>query len=226
MDKYYHVDKLSYQESARRWIRENRARVDSWFENGHVDVVERATEFVSYALPGELTSVTKGEKYRFAIPRTAPAAVGTYNAFSVSKSGLIHTSFQLPWELDIDQLEGSKPALAVVGPVAKDSVQGTFTVSESEALRAVRICALNLLAQLRDAAGGDLARVQLLRLEGFVATEQADEINVPRILDAASLLLKHALGPVQGAHARTALFLHYNPLNVSTMLGAVAELRW
>mgnify|MGYP003720347015 CR=1 len=47
-----------------------------------------------------------------------------------------------------------------------------------------------------------------------------------QILDAASRLIRHALGPVRGNHARTALTLSGNPLNVPTMLGAVAELRW
>lgn len=31
MDKYVHVDKLSYYDAAHRWIRDNQALVDSWF---------------------------------------------------------------------------------------------------------------------------------------------------------------------------------------------------
>lgn len=139
---------------------------------------------------------------------------------------MIVTSLQLPWELGINLPNDNVPILAAVGPVAKESTPGTVTVSEHQALHAARVCALNLLAQLREAAGGDLARIRLLRLEGHVATEQANKVNVPRILDAASLLLNHALGPRQGAHARTALISHANPLNVPVMLGAVAELRW
>lgn len=34
MDKYVHVDQLSYYDAAQRWIQDNQALVDSWFENG------------------------------------------------------------------------------------------------------------------------------------------------------------------------------------------------
>ncbi|KAK4503279.1 hypothetical protein PRZ48_006707 [Zasmidium cellare] len=200
----------------------NRARFDSWFENGHVDIVERARELSRYVLPGEDIV----EPHKLAIPQKNPTPTGAYKAFSVSRSGVVSTSFQLPWKLDVNLAKDSKPTLAAVGSVAKDAIQDSLTISEHEALHAIRIYALNLLAQLRDAADGDLGRIQLLRVDGFVATQQASQINVPRILDAASLLLNHALGPVQGAHARTAVIVHSNPLNVPTMLGATAELRW
>lgn len=229
MDKYVHKHGLSYRNAARRWIRENQDQVDSWFVSGHADIVKRASEASSYTLPKE---VIDSQSRQLAIPTKAPAAAGQYRAFSVSSSKaspIIHTSFQLPWELDVNLSCGAQAQLAYVGPVASVASTSLPTVSEADALQAVRICALNLLAQLRDAARGDLARIQLLRIEGYVATADksgSEAVNVPRILDAASLLLKHALGPVQGSHARTALVLHVNPLNVPTMLGAVAELRW
>lgn len=229
MDKYVHVDKLSYQDAALRWIRENQTRFDSWFESGHVDIVERSSEVQAYLLPKENFALQRV----LSIPNKAPAAAGAYSAFSISSNNLIHTSFQLPWELDHNlPQQNSSPRLAYVGPVRNSSEQPKGqTISEQEAFQSARICALNILAQLRDAAQGDLSRVQLLRLEGYVAVSQEslasqDLVNVPKILDAASLLIKHALGPKQGAHARTALIFSQNPLNVPVMLGAVAELRW
>ena len=41
MDKYVHVDKLCYHDAAKRRIRENQARVDSWFESGPAVIVRR-----------------------------------------------------------------------------------------------------------------------------------------------------------------------------------------
>jgi hypothetical protein len=179
MDKYVHVDKLSYRAAARRWIRENQLRVDSWFEDGHIDAVQRATQLESYSLPKEEAS---NSALHYAIPTKAPTAAGAYSAYSLSSSTprLIHTSFQLPWELDYNLPSGSAPKLAYVGAV---SPKKGSTVTEVEGIAAVRICALNLLAQLRDAAGGDLARIQLLRLEGYVATADTndDSVNVPRV---------------------------------------------
>lgn len=230
MDKYVHVDKLSYYDAAQLWIRDNQARVDSWFESGHADIVRRASELTVYALSGEDVKAHGTNNRAFAIPDKAPGAAGSYSPSSVSSKGLIHTSFQAPWELDHNLPSGSGPKLAYVGTVSKSQApsSGPPLVSEQQAYQAVRLCALNLLAQLRDAAGGDLAQIQLLRLDGYVATLDTpeDPVNVPRILDAASLLIRHALGPRQGAHARTAVITNSNPLNVPTMLGAVAELRW
>ena len=183
MDKFVHVDKLSYRDAARKWIRANQDRVDSWFDDGHADVVARTKQVEQYALPGE---TILSDEHSYVIPVRAPSAAGAYSPFSVSTTSprVIHTSFQLPFELD-----GSlKHRLAYVGPIRPSShptlaVNGVQTVSEAEGLAAVRLCALNLLAQLRDAADGDLSRVQLLRLEGYISTADADGhfVNVPRV---------------------------------------------
>ncbi|KDN35503.1 periplasmic binding protein-like II [Tilletiaria anomala UBC 951] len=224
MDSYVHVDKLDYRSAARKWIRAHQAQVDSWFENGHVDIVQRATQLDQYLLEDEAAITAK--QHAYAIPARAPAAAGAYSPFSTSTTApqIIHTSFQLPF--------GPDGKLAYVGPIlpndASASKTSRKTITEDEGLAAARLCALNLLAQLRDAASGDLARVQLLRLEGYVATADVDGhfVNVPRILNGASLLIRHALGAQRGAHSRTALTLSTNPLDVPTMIGAVAELRW
>lgn len=230
MDKYVHVDKLSYRDAAQKWITENQARVDSWFESGHTDIVRRATDTNAYFFPDEDLRSIAASGRESAIPDKAPTGAGAYSTYSISSKGLIHVSFQLPWELSQNLPADSPPRLAFVGPVSKSQSTSAAKsiVSGPNAYQAARTCALNLLAQLRDAAGGDLARIQLLRLEGHVAIANTPEDAdiVPKILDAASLLIKYALGPKAGAHARTALISNANPLNVPTMLGAVAELRW
>lgn len=230
MDKYVHVDKLSYYDAAQRWIADNQARVDSWFESGHADIVKRVSETSAYILPKEDVDVDAADGRVIALPDKAPATAGAYDPFSISSDGLIHTSLQLPWELSHNLPAGASPKLAFMGPVSKsqDLLTTAAAISEQQAYQAMRTCTLNLLARLREAAGGDLARIQLLRLDGCVAKSDTpeDTINVPRILDAASLMIKHALGPQQGAHARTVIITTTNPLNVPTMLSAVAELRW
>ena len=183
MDKYVHVDKMSYKEAARTWIRKHQEQFDSWFEDGHADIVIRASQPDQYALPDENI---RTELHSYGIPIKAPRAAGVYSPYSLSTTfpRIIHTSFQLPFELDISLTHN----FAYVGPIRPSSHQSlgsavVKTVSEEDGLAAVRLCALNLLAQLRDAADGDLSRVQLLRLEGYVATADTDEhfVNVPRV---------------------------------------------
>jgi hypothetical protein len=153
MDAYHHIHGLTYKQAALRWIAENTARVGSWF----------------CATPAETLA-----ELQIALPEAAPAAVGAYRPFSVSRAGLIETSFQLPWVGRALAFEG------IVVPAAGGSgYAGTDTVTEEEAIAAVGVCARNLLAQLRDAAGGDLTRVRMIRLEGYVASGM-DVVDIPK----------------------------------------------
>lgn len=69
---------------------------------------------------------------------------------------------------------------------------------------AARVCALNVLAQLR-AAGGTLDAVtRLIKITVFVACT-ADFDQQPQVADGASHLLLEVLGPAAGAHARSAV---------------------
>ncbi len=69
---------------------------------------------------------------------------------------------------------------------------------------AARICALNLLAALRQACEGSLDRVTAcLRVGGFVNCA-ADYQHVPQVINGASNLI-HALFGERGLHARTAV---------------------
>jgi hypothetical protein len=98
---------------------------------------------------------------------------------------------------------------------------GGRTVEEGYA--AARICALNGIAQLREAAGGDLSRIaRVLRLEGhvFAAPGFAD---IPNVLNGASELI-NAVFEEAGRHTRTALGHQVMPLDGSVMIGFWAEL--
>lgn len=92
------------------------------------------------------------------------------------------------------------------------------------ARRAARVCALNLLAALRDACEGDLERVQrCVRVGGFVQAEHG-YTGVPFVVDGASELFV-ALWGERGRHARTSVGVATLPQNASVEVDAIFELR-
>ena len=133
-----------------------------------------------------------------------PGAVGAYLPWQ-RLGRVVTTSFQLPWR-------GS--ALLATGLVGRD-------VTIDQAIAAARQCALNGLAQLRQAADGDLKRVRIVRIDGHVGCVPGF-IGIPKVLDGASHLVNEVLGE-RGRHARTALGHVVMPLDVPVMLGFLAE---
>ncbi len=88
---------------------------------------------------------------------------------------------------------------------------------------AARACALNVLAQLHEAAGGSLDAVaRLVKLTVFVAST-AEFTGQPQVADGASQLLVEVLGPA-GAHARSAVGVTALPLGSPVEVEAIAEL--
>jgi enamine deaminase RidA (YjgF/YER057c/UK114 family) len=100
-------------------------------------------------------------------------------------------------------------------------VGAEFTVEDGAA--AARLCAINLLAQLKAACGGDLERVRrCVKLGGFVnaVPEFADH---PKVVNGASDLMVEVLGD-RGRHARFAVGAGSLPLNVAVEVDAVFEI--
>jgi enamine deaminase RidA (YjgF/YER057c/UK114 family) len=95
--------------------------------------------------------------------------------------------------------------------------------SVDEGYQAARICAINLIAQLREACGGDLDRVRrVIRLGGFVNcipefTEQ------PKVINGASDLMVEVFGDA-GKHARAAVGCVSLPLGVATEVDGMFEI--
>ena len=109
------------------------------------------------------------------------------------------------------------PAGGVRGVVGED-------VSAEDAKRAARICGLNLIAQMKAAADGDLSRVQrILKLNGFV---QAGPhfFEIPQVLNGCSDLMVEVFGEL-GRHARSAVGVYRLPLNFAVEVDAVVEVR-
>jgi enamine deaminase RidA (YjgF/YER057c/UK114 family) len=137
---------------------------------------------------------------------TPPAAVANYVPF-VQTGNLVFISGQLP-------LENGK--LAVTGKLGD-------SVSIDEGIRAARLCAINLLAQARAAAGGDIERIQrLVRLTAFVACTPAFT-DQPKVVNGASDLMAEVLGNA-GRHARVAVGAPSLPLDVAVEIEGIFEL--
>lgn len=103
-----------------------------------------------------------------------------------------------------------------VGKVGRD-------ISLEEAQTAARVCALNVLAQVR-AHLGELDRVaRMVMVQGFV-NAVPDFTEHPRVINGASDLFVQVFG-VAGKHARFALGAGSLPFNVAVEIAAVLEVR-
>ena len=103
-----------------------------------------------------------------------------------------------------------------VGKVGKD-----FTVEDGQ--KAARLCAINILAQLKSAVGGDFGRVRrCVKLGGFV-NATPEFTDHPKVINGASDLIVEVLGD-KGKHARFALGAGSLPLNVACEIDAVFEI--
>jgi enamine deaminase RidA (YjgF/YER057c/UK114 family) len=97
-----------------------------------------------------------------------------------------------------------------------------MTVAEGAA--AAQRCAISLLAQLRNACGGDLSRlVRVIKLTGFV-NSTADFTDQPKVINGASDFLVSVLGDA-GRHARSAVSAASLPLGVAVEIEAMFEIR-
>ena len=88
---------------------------------------------------------------------------------------------------------------------------------------AARTCALALIAQVRDACGGDFGRLgRVVKLTGFV-NSAPDFTEQPKVINGASDLLVSVFGE-RGRHARSAVGVAALPLGVAVEIEGVFEL--
>lgn len=96
--------------------------------------------------------------------------------------------------------------------------------SVEQGAEAARRCAIALLAQLKQACGGDLSRlVRVVRLTGFV-NSTADFTDQPKVINGASDFLVAVLGNA-GRHARAAVSAPSLPLGVAVEIDGIFEIR-
>jgi enamine deaminase RidA (YjgF/YER057c/UK114 family) len=97
------------------------------------------------------------------------------------------------------------------------------TLSIEDAIASARLTAVNVIAHLRDACGGDLDRVKrIVKLLGFVnCTPTFGE--QPKVINGASDLMVEVFGD-KGRHARSAVGAPALPFNLSVEVEAIAEI--
>jgi enamine deaminase RidA (YjgF/YER057c/UK114 family) len=136
---------------------------------------------------------------------TPPLPAANYVPFVVSR-GLAFIAGQVPF------VDGKAQ---FVGKLGKD-----FTVEQGQ--QAARLCAINILAQVKAACGGDLGRVvRCVRVGGFVNCTP-DFLDQPKVVNGASDLLVSVLGEA-GKHARFAVGAPSLPLGVAVEVDATFE---
>lgn len=136
----------------------------------------------------------------------APKPAANYVPFTVS-GNVVYVAGQIP------MVDGE---IRYQGKVGSD-------LSVEEGQQVARVCALNIIAQVKAACGGDLDRVtQVLKLGGFVNcpdgfTEQ------PQVVNGASDLMVEVFGE-RGRHARFAVGANALPRNVPVEVDAIVEI--
>jgi enamine deaminase RidA (YjgF/YER057c/UK114 family) len=139
---------------------------------------------------------------------TLPAAnppVANYVPF-VRAGDLLHISGQV----SVDAAGG------ITGVVGED-------VDPETAKQAARLCGVNLIAQMKAACDGDLARVvRVVKLGGFVQAGPSF-FEIPEVVNGASDLMVEAFGDA-GRHARSAVGVYRLPRNFAVEVDAVVQL--
>lgn len=140
---------------------------------------------------------------------TLPPVVRPVAAYvpAVRSGNLVFVSGQLP------VVEGKPLAIGKVGN----------EVDESQAKEAARVCAINALAALADAAGGIDSVVRIVKVTGFVASAPGYD-RQPAVINGASELLRDVFGS-GGEHARAAVGVAELPLGVPVEVELIAEVR-
>ncbi|MDF1733550.1 MULTISPECIES: RidA family protein [unclassified Minwuia] len=88
---------------------------------------------------------------------------------------------------------------------------------------AARTCALNIIAQVRAACGGDLDRVKRIVKIGVFINSTPDFDKQPVVANGASDLLVEIFGDA-GRHARFAVGSNVLPMGVAVEIDAVVEI--
>ncbi len=144
-------------------------------------------------------------------------------------------------ELGIELPEAASPAanyipfvvsgnlIFVAGQITLKNGQIEYTgkvgddLSVDDGYQAARLCGLNLLAQAKAAADGDLDRIKrVVKLGGFV-NSGPDFSNQPEVINGASDLMVDVFGDA-GKHARFAVSAGSLPRNVAVEVDGIFEL--
>ena len=136
----------------------------------------------------------------------AKAPVGSYVATKIV-GNLLYVSGQISINLKGELIKGK---------VGKD-------LSTDDAYKAAERCGLSIVAQVKKACDGDLAKVKsCIKLTGFVNSTE-DFTEQPKVINGASDLIASIFGD-SGMHTRAAVSTNSLPLGVSVEVDAIFEL--
>jgi enamine deaminase RidA (YjgF/YER057c/UK114 family) len=136
---------------------------------------------------------------------TPPAPVASYVPYVVA-GNLVYISGQ------VTMAEGG---LKYVGVVGKE-------LSLEDGKAAARLCAINVLAQLKAATGGNLDRVRRCVRLGVFVNAVPEYTQHPEVANGASDLIQEVFGDA-GRHSRAAVGAGSLPRNVAAEVEAVFE---
>ena len=111
-------------------------------------------------------------------------------------------------------------------PVKDGKVAFTGKVSEDnlgEGQESARLCAINILAQVKREIGHLDKIAKVVRLSGFVNSDPGFAMH-PKVINGASDLIYEVFGDV-GKHSRVAVGVSDLPLDSMTEIDAVVEVR-
>ena len=136
----------------------------------------------------------------------AKAPVGSYVATKIS-GNLLFISGQISINENGDLIKGK---------VGKD-------LNTEQGYDAAKRCGLSLVAQAKEACGGDLSKIKsCIKLTGFVNSTN-DFTEQPKVINGASDLIASVFGD-SGMHTRAAVSTNSLPLGVSVEVDGIFEL--
>lgn len=105
--------------------------------------------------------------------------------------------------------------------LVKGKLGDGYSVEDGQ--KAAQLCAINLIAQLRNACDGDLDRlVRVVKLNGFVNATQ-DFGDHPAVINGASDLMVEVFGD-KGRHARAAVGSSSLPFGVAVEIEGIFQI--
>lgn len=110
-----------------------------------------------------------------------------------------------------------------IGPdgLVKGTLGDDMDIAAGQA--AARLCAINLISQLKAACSGDLSRVKrVVKLGGFVAATPGFT-DIPQVINGCSDLMVEVFGDA-GRHARSAVSCPVLPLGAAVEVDGVFEI--
>jgi enamine deaminase RidA (YjgF/YER057c/UK114 family) len=128
----------------------------------------------------------------------------------------------VPWAISGNQVFVSGQVTLLGGELKYIGKLGA-EFDADEGAQAARLCALNIIAQVKQACGGDLDRVvRCVKLGAFV-NSTPDFGDQPKVVNGASDLMVEVFGD-KGKHARFAVGAVILPFNVAVEIDAIFEI--